>query len=86
MQRKDRSSFRWWFFYVVHNLIAHPLLIAGEVIDTIGFVFVSTRLRWFVRKMPWAFKILRELTSIIHAFHDKTVPDGDTRNQIRLLP
>ncbi len=82
--RKDRSSLKWWFFYVVHNCIAHPLLVVGEVIDTIGF-FLITHFPWLVRKLPWAFTVFRELTSIIDAFHDKTIADGDTKNLIKQL-
>jgi hypothetical protein len=77
MQLKDRASFRWWFFYVFHNAIAHPCLIIGEIIDTIGFVLIKRR---FGRVAAFC----RGVRSFFDALHDKTIPDGDVKNRIRL--
>lgn len=80
IEKKDRTSLKWWFFFIVHNCIAHPLLLLGEAFDTLTF-FLGGRFQLH-RKMPRLFRVLREVTSIIDAFHDKTIADGDTKNLV----
>ena len=29
----ERHSLRWWFLVVIHNVVIHPLMPVGEVLD-----------------------------------------------------
>lgn len=75
---KNRTSVRWWANYVVHNCVAHPLLVVGEAIDTVNFKLISTRPRQFMKVS----NVLRRVTEACDALHDMTVPEGDDRNVV----
>lgn len=64
-----------FFLYVVHNCVAHPMLVIANISQTI-----STRLTNNNRFLLLAYTA-EQLTDVIHLFHDKTNPINDVRNQ-----